>query len=163
MAIYLVQTLIKYSCSPSTRSTKPLDDLFDDDEERKEVQSVPSSCEKSTIGAYTILDLANKAASDYYLNLTTQDLSNRGEEGVKKNELKMAARRELEELEDEGKLLEKSSEFEAEGDEIEREEIAVDAEGSSMKGKGKEKERAPGRKGVFTIWVEKVHVTGPRN
>ncbi|KAG8531418.1 uncharacterized protein KY384_003047 [Bacidia gigantensis] len=117
-AIYIVQTLVRYHQSPSslaasTHNNSPNDDLFDD--EPLQPAATPD-CEKSTLGAYTALDLANKRAGDFYLELATQGMSSKGAQGVRKSEIEMNVRRELQELNEEGDMFQKTVEFEEDAD-----------------------------------------------
>ena len=103
-------------------------DLFEE-----ATNSAPPDCEKETLGAFAVPDLANKAASDHYVRLATAAMKG----AFERQEFKMQVRRDLDDLESEGNLFEKCTEIEETGER--------------------------GRRGICAVWVEKVEVGGPRN
>ncbi|KAL9127198.1 MAG: hypothetical protein Q9217_003871 [Psora testacea] len=134
--IYLVQRLI---CYRSSARAPAIDDLF---EEAPNLESTSPDCEKVILGAYTVLDLANKYAGDHYVTLVTQGMKNTGVEGIRKVEIKSKIRTELQEMEKDGL-----------GELFKR---YVDIEDAPD---GSTEERF----GRCVVWVESVDVDGPRN
>ena len=135
--VYLVQTL---SCYRSSTINTAKDDLF---EEATNDDPTDPDCEKRVLGAYSVPYLANKLAGDHYVTLVTQGLKNKGDEGLRKIEIKNEIRREVQEMEEEGvgELFKRY---------VDIEEITDEA--------GEE-----GRVGSCVVWVEEVDVGGPRN